>query len=508
MSYRRLASQQKLESAQQEIDNHPRWVRWHSDGLLFTASDIARPLALVRSRSHDVGFDVVLTSVVADSMAPACAIEGIFGMYEMPSGPYVALVLESTAINEFSSLRSVTKVGLAPIFSQGRRLNTQMRLDESLEVKMLSRALREHRWLTCPSTPGLATMGATRFSSKEEDDDDDDKFWWNAEPLSRILPAWTVRCARGAGSDVFRVGSHFAYWISRVARDREDFVETELVIDNVYSILFVSCREHSNCCDEAFVDDLLAEYGCTAITLVVSHSASDLRSRGARLASLKNGAKVRMVVGDADDLSNTVRNLAHATKLDAEPSRPVCFVESRNAFDCHRAILAATFAALERFLDVGGGGGSLSPLPESTERDVERAYRATARSCCSGLGSPPRSLLAAFFEGPRRDAATLLKLGGATAIKHKNVKVLLASAKVHALERLDSFAFKVIFLFLLLYAVINYFAGENATHQACQTCALLVVAQALLLVYLPLFINGTFTQHVANTSRFLIHSAQ
>lgn len=483
-SMKSLSSQQKLENAQLEIDNHPRWVRWHTDGLVFSASDISTPMALVRSRSNDVGFEVVTSTreARADPHAPACAIEAVFGVYELPSGPYVALVLESSPANEWTQLREAIKIGLAPIFASGRRLNTQMRQDEALEVRLLARALREHAWLICPDAPVLATQSCARQKTATESPDED-RFWWNRDPQARLPAAWCLRSAMGASSRVVTVDSSTLYFVTRIANDDSRFLETEIILasDNAtLSAVFIRCTS----CDEARVDALLKEYGVDCLRLVVAHDDTVHRARGADLASLRRGGKVRVIVVDADHVDQTLANAARLTRSLASEATSLVVVVVDDNTSARDAVFAAALAAVKRALPAFQAQAQLKAAYDDHLRRIE----------------PNSTLCAALFEGAAKDADTLLKLGGATAVKHTKLKVIPATTKVHALERLDIFAAKIIAIFILFRIVVSYVA-PNAAAASAHACAVMLVAQALINVYCPRMF--ALRALIADSSRFV-----
>lgn len=481
-SMKRLSSQQKLENAQQEIDNHPRWVRWHADGLLFSASDISTPLALVRSR-NDVGFEVLtsMREVSADPHAPACAIEAVFGVYELPSGPYVALVLESSPVNDWTQLREAIKIGVAPIFASGRRLNSQMRQDEALELRLLARALREHAWLICPDAQMLATHSCARYSTATATHDED-RYWWNRDPHARLPAAWCLRSAMGASSRVVMVDSSAIFFLTRIASDDSRFLETEIILassDATLSAVFIRCTS----CDEARVDALLKEYGVDCLRLVVAHDDTVHRSRGADLASLRRGGKVRVIVVDADHIDQTLANAARLTSLASKAAGLVVVVVD-DPMTARDAVFAAALAAVNRALPAFRSQAQLRIAYDDHLRRIE----------------PNSNLCAALFEGTAKDADTLLKLGGATAVKHTKLKIIPAATKVHALERLDIFAAKIIVIFILFRVVVAYVA-PNAAAASAHACAVMLVAQALINMYCPRMF--ALSALIADSSRFV-----
>ncbi|CAM9505175.1 unnamed protein product, partial [Phaeothamnion confervicola] len=74
-------------------------------------------------------------------------IDGIFGIYELLSGPFIALILDSevkfrgTRGLEF---RRVSKVAIVPLFSQGRLLTEARQRDEDRYLDLLHQTFSAH----------------------------------------------------------------------------------------------------------------------------------------------------------------------------------------------------------------------------------------------------------------------------------------------------------------------------------------------------------------------------
>ena len=85
------------------------------------------------------------------------AIEAVLGIYELLSGPFIAVVLESEArLHGLGSggkasaargwdFRLVTRVALLPLFRTGRRLSAQQQSDDDKYLSLLQNALAEHQ---------------------------------------------------------------------------------------------------------------------------------------------------------------------------------------------------------------------------------------------------------------------------------------------------------------------------------------------------------------------------
>uniref|UniRef100_A0A7S3NGC4 SAC domain-containing protein n=1 Tax=Aureoumbra lagunensis TaxID=44058 RepID=A0A7S3NGC4_9STRA len=266
-------------SEEEIVYEKARYVRWHGDGLIFEAEDLAR-LSITR-RAGEVGaYDVHVgkSAPLPEPSAPVIEIEGIYGIYELMSGPYIALVMESAPIfpalygeSEIgaTSLRKVVKIGLAPLYIHGRRrLNSKEQADEALVLRLLTNALQSLPLVYSRQTPTAATHSQQAFQRSQDvsrirklaaarkieqgfddqDDDDsvpdeddeeeslssfylfdkwDEKFLWNRVPLDKILQsianmnaqdtalAWCLRCAVAQTGSI---ANDKALVISRLAR--------------------------------------------------------------------------------------------------------------------------------------------------------------------------------------------------------------------------------------------------------------------------------------------------
>ncbi|KAH8098438.1 hypothetical protein JL720_1381 [Aureococcus anophagefferens] len=122
--------------------------------------------------------------------------EAVLGVYEMTSGPHVAV-----AVLDVRALRRATKVGVLPVAPKSaKRLNSKQKADEKLCLRLLHRALSEQPWVystrspaathTAPRVCELADVAAAEAAAvvandgvRRRGDADDD-----AGPRRRLLP--------------------------------------------------------------------------------------------------------------------------------------------------------------------------------------------------------------------------------------------------------------------------------------------------------------------------------
>ena len=351
-----------------------RYARWHGDGLILEAEDL--PSLVLSRRGNEVAYEVSVgkTSRKADPNAPTTLVEGIFGVYDMVSGPFVALVLESAPAFDVApvddaddllagtrSLRRVVKIGLAPLFRDGRRLNSRVKADEVLQTRLLTKTFAAFPFVFSFDSPSSATRASslnpssslkkkTHFADDEEDGDDvddddagakrqfylldgwDHRFLWNRKPLEKILQSianqgepraygWCLRCCAAACSSGVRDGVEAravtrlscrslgrgvdAYHDDDSSTLGRNFAETEIVVTNEdgAAVGCIFARSERNPTDlGATVDKLLGAYGGDFVTVVDvmdqrRHLDPAWKRACAELASLTRGAKLRHVVG-------------------------------------------------------------------------------------------------------------------------------------------------------------------------------------------------------------------
>ena len=188
-------------------------------------------------------------------------IEAIFGFYDLLSGAYVAVVVESE--NFMSSagidIRKALKILLVPLFSNGRILSESKRKDEEEYLRLLNAGFALHQFFFSYSYDVTSTQQRlAKLSSRKSNDPvwvrANHKFFWNREVILDMIAChaddWIVafmsafiefRPGCEIGDDKFSM-----LFISRRSRMRQgcrftrrgvdefghtaNYVETELVL--------------------------------------------------------------------------------------------------------------------------------------------------------------------------------------------------------------------------------------------------------------------------------------
>lgn len=121
-------------------------------------------------------------------------IEAIFGIYDLLSGSYVAVVVESEpfvatgAIN----IRKVKKILILPLFRNGRLLSEQKQKDENIYLNLLHQAFASHSFFfsaTCDITLSQQrqAMLSQNQLSKPIWARADDRFFWNHKVIEDLI---------------------------------------------------------------------------------------------------------------------------------------------------------------------------------------------------------------------------------------------------------------------------------------------------------------------------------
>lgn len=356
----------------------------------------------------------------------------------MLSGPYIALLTESEPV--YATLRRVVKVVIAPMFLEGRRLNSRDRADEELRIKLLCKAWSEP------------------FLFDTEDDEDDD--WvWNPGPHN-------LRCYRGHATSLGDAGVIISRHSKRnfgtrvVGTDLPDFVETELRLVNT-TVIFGKCSSLSPL-TEKLVDKLLGDYGGKFVTLVDLVGDPDVQKKAASLASLYKGAKLRHVRTTRRGAADAVRR---ACAMCLEATGP--FAPGLMLF-CGDDVDAAMGAAVRHVL---------------AKHKVKDAWHDHIK---------PDDYFNALVQAERADARSLL-LGTRLPRGAKP-----ATSLVYPMERVTIFAWKVVVLACAIFAVLP----EGASFAANLACTIGITAQALVSVFACQFFDGSLREYLATARRF------
>ena len=134
------------------------------------------------------------TSQLPDVEPPlqVVSIEAIYGLYDLLSGPYVAVVIESEPFvsKEPKWIRKVKKIIILPLFSNTRQLSSQKQNDEDRYLYLLDKAFSEHTFFFSPSHDLTQTQQKmAKFAAESQSTTPtsplwtraDDRFFWNKE---------------------------------------------------------------------------------------------------------------------------------------------------------------------------------------------------------------------------------------------------------------------------------------------------------------------------------------
>ncbi|KAH8058811.1 hypothetical protein JL720_14001 [Aureococcus anophagefferens] len=117
----------------------------------------ARPAPAPPSPEADDDAYEWATPELAHEASGRVPCEAVLGVYEMTSGPHVAV-----AVLDVRALRRATKVGVLPVAPKSaKRLNSKQKADEKLCLRLLHRALSEQPWVYSTRSPA-ATHTAPR----------------------------------------------------------------------------------------------------------------------------------------------------------------------------------------------------------------------------------------------------------------------------------------------------------------------------------------------------------
>ena len=111
------------------------------------------------------------TTQLPDIGAPIQVIplEAIYGIYDLLSGPFVALVLESEPFvsREPCIIRKMKKVLIVPLFRNTRQLSSKKQTDEDRYLFLLHSAFAEHQFFFSPTYDLTQTQQRiSKFTSK------------------------------------------------------------------------------------------------------------------------------------------------------------------------------------------------------------------------------------------------------------------------------------------------------------------------------------------------------
>jgi hypothetical protein len=121
-------------------------------------------------------------------------IEAIFGFYELLSGSYVALVVESEPFVSASNIymRRAKKFLVVPLFRNGRSLSESKQLDEDKYLQLFHMAFSEHNFFFSDKYDvTLSQQSYSKLTPKQLNEKlwtrADHRFFWNREVVSDLI---------------------------------------------------------------------------------------------------------------------------------------------------------------------------------------------------------------------------------------------------------------------------------------------------------------------------------
>ena len=122
-------------------------------------------------------------------------LEAIFGIYDLLSGSYVALVVESepfVSITGFN-IRKVKKILVIPLFRNGKLLSETKQRDEDRYLQLLHKAFSEHQFFFSTSNDitltqqRLAKLSMNQPQSPQQWERADHRFFWNHNVIVDLI---------------------------------------------------------------------------------------------------------------------------------------------------------------------------------------------------------------------------------------------------------------------------------------------------------------------------------
>ena len=179
--------------------------------------------------------------------------EAIFGIYDLLSGSYVAIVIESepyvsiTNVTTNVNIRKVKKILLLPLFRNGRLLSEQKQKDENRCLHLLHQSFAIHQFFF--STTFDITLSQQKFAMLNQRQllnpiwtRADDRFFWNhnvildliaCEANQWIVPFMSAFIDVQLGCEIAEENTKFTLlFISRRSRYRQGCRFTRRGVDN------------------------------------------------------------------------------------------------------------------------------------------------------------------------------------------------------------------------------------------------------------------------------------
>eukprot|EP00608_Synchroma_pusillum_P006183 CAMPEP_0198429124 /NCGR_PEP_ID=MMETSP1452-20131203/6984_1 /TAXON_ID=1181717 /ORGANISM="Synchroma pusillum, Strain CCMP3072" /LENGTH=613 /DNA_ID=CAMNT_0044149527 /DNA_START=9 /DNA_END=1847 /DNA_ORIENTATION=- len=146
-------------------------------------------------RHHRVCGSREEVALPADSgRANVIPIDAIYGIYELLSGCYVALVVESTPAVQWGDIeyRKVSKIAVLPLFKEGRHLSEEKQREEDRYLELLHSAFTSHQlfysytWDVTHSLQRVAKMNP-QMRGRPMWARADERFFWNRDVVLDLI---------------------------------------------------------------------------------------------------------------------------------------------------------------------------------------------------------------------------------------------------------------------------------------------------------------------------------
>jgi len=181
----------------------PRRLRLLKDRIVLEQSSSSRCVSITLDTSAPRKFSAKVVdkaSVLPDaggSSGNSVVVDAVFGFYQLLSGPFIAVVLDSeVVINGIPDInfRRVTKVAILPVFSKSLKLTNAQKKDEDRYLHLLHAAISQHQFYFSYNTDVTHTLqravlmtGSNR--AKPIAKRADDRFFWNKSVVQELEEA-------------------------------------------------------------------------------------------------------------------------------------------------------------------------------------------------------------------------------------------------------------------------------------------------------------------------------
>lgn len=200
------------------------------------------PFSYVEISQHEWGREVKLHDKTLASFATVVTantqtFEHLFGIYDLPSGPYAAILVESEAFVTLKSpninIRLAKKIILVPLFFTARPLSAVKQREDKICMDLVTSAFASHRFFYSPSgyDVTLSQQAAAKAEASIKNDPtapawkrSDRRFFWNYDVISDL-----INCEAQS-------------WIIPFMSAHIEFKPDLEIDDDKFSLLFISRR--------------------------------------------------------------------------------------------------------------------------------------------------------------------------------------------------------------------------------------------------------------------------